>query len=1476
MKTLFLKDSSNRRKQFALTTRICVENGKKVVIKEPSFPEGIPHIKKIVESQRLFAQYYKNVEISKTWIKNDMLYAEFIDGMPLSDLYINAIQNNDKDEIIKLIKYHLTLALGQNNTCTFKSTDDFVNLFGKSEIFKRNQALIFTFFDPLPENIIFRNGDINRPCFIDYEWFFDFPIPVSILKFRIAQQLSMLAGMDDIIPLKERLAITGCKFSFNDGIIFFDKFSDFVYKENSILYSFLNKDFEKSILHYPDIVTYSGTIYFDAGNGFSEKVKLAYSFARNEVEVSCQIPENAVSARLDPVEGHGCVISNLEILSYGGIVKYEPINGFMDKAGDLVFTNTDPQISLHGAAYWLKIKYRILLLSEFSHYRVLDDYIATTWERDGLVAERDGLLNSRSWRFTRPLRKFTAFVRKNRLLYLFAKGIVSLKRRGIKGTVKKVRDYIYNRRQLLTQLATVINETLPHESEYQENTDFSGHEPKVKAIAFYLPQFHRIPENDKWWGKGFTEWTNTRKTKPRFKGHYQPREPHKDIGYYDLANVETLKKQAALAKQHGIYGFCFYLYWFSGKRLLEKPLDLFLEHPEIDINFCLCWANENWTRRWDGMDHEVLIKQNYTEDDPYRFIEDIQKYVIDKRYIRIDGIPVILVYNPSHIPNVRDVFIKWKKKADEIGIGQIKIWMTSLFGHTAESLNITDIVDAEVEFPPNINVNLKNKTLKKTTIIYDYKDVITAYEQRIISAEKRKIPLYRSCMLAWDNTPRKASEWTTFAGFSLKSFYKWASTIVDESREPFMFINAWNEWAEGTYLEPDKKYGYANINTLSKAIFGLEFDGTKLRQSVQGYKPENKGIIFVGHDAHQNGAQVLALNIIRQLAETFKYDVYLILKSGGPLLNDFDEIAIETICLDNSGEKNLKEWIKSINVDKAICNTVLSGDILHMLAECGVVCISLIHEMEKVIRQYSCENNLSFIAQDASKIVFASDYVRKSVENIVSIPKEKTIISSQGLGMINPYFENHETMCASIRKKHNLPKNSKIVLGVGYGDYRKGLDLFAQCMLKVCKSCENTYFIWVGNIENNILLKVNSLLEGHEMKNRFITTGWEKEYMRYYAAANVYLLTSREDPFPSVVLEAMHSYLPVIAFENGGGYVEIVDDNTGGLVPMENVEFMSERIIRLLNDDDLRLKIGKYAHNLVEKKYHFVAYIYSLLKLLGTDYKKISVIIPNYNYARYLRERIESILLQTYPVFEIIILDDCSTDESLEIIDEYAKRIPLRIKVIKNEKNCGKVFKQWVKGIEIAKGDYVWIAEADDLSEPTFLETIIKGMSLDENIVMGYSQSKIIDEYGKNIGDNYLFYTDEIDTIWENDYIADGKEEIEKRLSVKNTILNVSAAVFRKDKLLAAVNNTKNYNVAGDWRFYVDLLKEGGKISFIADNLNIHRRHTNSVTKNLNTQKHFDEICEIQEYVYKLTSNSKYYNRAKKYREELKVELGLK
>ena len=364
-----------------------------------------------------------------------------------------------------------------------------------------------------------------------------------------------------------------------------------------------------------------------------------------------------------------------------------------------------------------------------------------------------------------------------------------------------------------------------YQSFYEDDVDFSKFTTDIKALAFYLPQFHTFPENDEWWGKGFTEWTNTRKAQPQFPSHYQPREPHDDIGYYDLSDYRTLQRQADMMKKHGIYGLCMYHYWFSGKRLMEKPLDLLIEHPEIDLKFCLCWANENWTKTWDGLENHILISQKHQDDD-IDYIKDLKKYIMDPRYIRVNGKPLVLVYRPGVLPDASKTFRRWRKWAMKNGIGPLHLLVVRGCANTPESM-LVDGADGEVEFPPAYTaapIVLKNTECGGQIMHYP------GYVNEIISGrgctEKFDTPVYRGAMLGWDCTPRRKA-YHCWYGFSPQWYYKWLRYNIEwtrkhhEEEDRFIFINAWNEWAEGTYLEPDKLFGYTNLNTTSRALFGM-------------------------------------------------------------------------------------------------------------------------------------------------------------------------------------------------------------------------------------------------------------------------------------------------------------------------------------------------------------------------------------------------------------------------------------------------------------------------------------------------------------------------------------------------------------------------------------------------------------------------------------------------------------------------------
>ena len=334
-------------------------------------------------------------------------------------------------------------------------------------------------------------------------------------------------------------------------------------------------------------------------------------------------------------------------------------------------------------------------------------------------------------------------------------------------------------------------------------------ELKPKLIAFFLTQFHPTAENDRWWGKGFTEWTNVTKTIPLFDGHYQPHLPT-DLGFYDLRLRETRHEQIRLARDYGIDGFCYHYYWFSGTRLLNEPLDAMLADPDSDMPFCLCWANENWTRRWDAAEHEVLIAQQYLPGDDLEFIRSLIPFFRDPRYITLHGKPFLIVYRPQHLPNAKQSVKVWREHCRQVGIGEIHVAAALTHGNE-DYLQFG--CDSGVEFPPHnhrtvpVNEHVEWHAPFAGTLL-EYRTVAQSYLER----EYPERTVFRTVFPSWDNTARTGSRALIVADGTPSNYQNWlAESIVRtmkrfSGRESFVFINAWNEWAEGCHLEPDRRY----------------------------------------------------------------------------------------------------------------------------------------------------------------------------------------------------------------------------------------------------------------------------------------------------------------------------------------------------------------------------------------------------------------------------------------------------------------------------------------------------------------------------------------------------------------------------------------------------------------------------------------------------------------------------------------------
>lgn len=357
----------------------------------------------------------------------------------------------------------------------------------------------------------------------------------------------------------------------------------------------------------------------------------------------------------------------------------------------------------------------------------------------------------------------------------------------------------------------------------------------IKPIAVYLPQFHPIPENDKWWGKGFTEWTNVTKAYPRYEGHYQPHLPA-DLGFYDLRLEEARLAQEELAKKHGIFGFCYYHYWFNGKRLLHEPLDRKINNPNEDLPFMMCWANENWTKAWDGLDKEVLLKQDYDFEDDLSHIQHLITFFKDSRYIKVDNKPVFIIYRPHLFPNVGKTIDIWRKEVQKAGFPDLYIGFAQNKEYPFEPKSKG--FDFAFLFQPNTNHNVEPlpypttflkkviRRIKKKMKIrvlalnyyFNYSDFVNdqiekGFTENVYpgitpmwdNSARRK----NNCFILHDSTPDKYKVWLKH----IKENYSWESMP-----ENFLFINAWNEWAEGNHLEPCQKWGTSYLEVTKEVL----------------------------------------------------------------------------------------------------------------------------------------------------------------------------------------------------------------------------------------------------------------------------------------------------------------------------------------------------------------------------------------------------------------------------------------------------------------------------------------------------------------------------------------------------------------------------------------------------------------------------------------------------------------------------------
>jgi glycosyltransferase involved in cell wall biosynthesis/GT2 family glycosyltransferase len=632
------------------------------------------------------------------------------------------------------------------------------------------------------------------------------------------------------------------------------------------------------------------------------------------------------------------------------------------------------------------------------------------------------------------------------------------------------------------------------------------------------------------------------------------------------------------------------------------------------------------------------------------------------------------------------------------------------------------------------------------------------------------------------------------------------------------------------------------------------------------------GILVISHDAQRVGAPLLALNIAKSLREVYQQNVHVLLMKGGPNENEYSKYGTVYNLHQGSlsyveNETRLRELLvtlKENGVDKCIANTVVSGVLSKLLSEVGIRTVTLVHELPTSIKTYNFLEGAYNAANYSEKVVFPNSFVRDKFKEDFIIDDNKVIVRSQGIYSKTRLEMSKEVAKIKICELLNISHDSKIVLNCGYADLRKGTDLYFDIAKEIIVNCgmKDVHFVWLGDTDPILQKWLEHDMKVLGMENNFHFIGFVKDPQFVFLGADVFLLTSREDPFPTVVLEAMEFKTPVIAFEGAGGIPELLDRIGAKNVLYANTKLMALEALSILENPSSYKRIVEMGQNLIRTEYDHQEYVGFLLNLLEENTTlaqkkwnavkkrnfKVSVIIPNYNYEKFIKQRLDTIIEQTYPPYEIIFLDDCSKDNSINVAREILSRSQIPFKVIENKTNVG-CFGQWIKGIELAEGDLVWIAEADDMCELDLLERLV-GSFTDQEVNLAYGQSQIINEFSESIDYKYTQYTDDLSTTkWLNEYSLNGREEVVQGLVIKNTIPNASAVVMRKSALAGLDQVLNNYYICGDWLTYLYALRIG-KIAFCPQILNYHRRHSQSIisVKEQSTELYL-ELINIKKFI---------------------------
>jgi glycosyltransferase involved in cell wall biosynthesis/GT2 family glycosyltransferase len=881
------------------------------------------------------------------------------------------------------------------------------------------------------------------------------------------------------------------------------------------------------------------------------------------------------------------------------------------------------------------------------------------------------------------------------------------------------------------------------------NAGSSTSDRSLKAIAFYLPQFHPIPENDQWWGKGFTEWTNVVNARPLFRSHYQPNLPA-DLGFYDLRTPETQHAQAELAKQYNIHGFCYYYYWFDGKKLLNHPIEQMLQAGKPDFPFCVCWANENWSRNWDGQNKHVLLEQSYSLESNRALIHEFITMMKDPRYIRHNGKPVLLVYRIRVIPNWLETAKMWREECRRAGLGEIHLCAVRFGLEPLDGPPNQFGVDSYVLFPPHESekVDVKAEVLD---LAPDFNGTIFSYDAVIEGDIKRfeggyPWPVHRGAMLGWDNTARRPRDSRIFVGATPARFHNWLKEIVrqeelhNRDEESLIFVNAWNEWAEGTTLEPSTRFGRGYLEAVRSALergekssAGASIGGSKLdRRGSQikwydgriGHLRDAPTILICAHVISDRmfggersfldvleGLSQLELNVIVALpSDNHRHYRDLTLElSSGVVVIPYHQWR-ENRAPDEMIVQAFRQVIQERSVDIVYANTIVLLEPL--IAAKKEACKTVVHARELIDRDQALIEQIGISAEE--------------IINVVS--KNSDFIIANSKATADLFHREGSTFCVpNVVNPDHLDIKSELQGPIRFGIIssnipKKGVADF----IEIARRCEQSYpdasFIVIGP-ENGYIEE----LKKDDLPSNVTFAGYAQEPRAAMAMVDVVLSLSHfAESFGRTVAEAQAARRPVIAYDHGA-VGELVDHGvTGFLVSHRDVDAAAAAAMQLCANPELirtmgeagRSRIVRYnaPKTLKENLWRsFQAICGSSIALRASVVGRTTIVVPVFNAYDETSACLASLEKQIdFKQARVLIIDDASTDPRIrQLVESYASRAGFHL--LTNKVNIGYTGTINI-GIRWAGGDDVLLLNSDTIVTSGFLEGLRRTAFSEANV----------------------------------------------------------------------------------------------------------------------------------------------------------------